>query len=132
MHARRSSRAGSRRTSPRRSAGSPRPCEGGPLPGYIFILVLLLLMWFLLIRPQRKRQVEQQRMIESLRVGQEVVTAGGLYGTVNEVDLEIADGIEVRVAKRAIAGIVAGDEDEDEAEDEEIEAADEENPATLS
>jgi preprotein translocase subunit YajC len=103
------------------------------LPGYIFILVLLLLMWFLLIRPQRKRQVEQQRMIDSLRVGQEVVTAGGLYGTVNaveadEVHLEIADGIEVRVAKRAIAGIVAGDEDEDE----EIEAADEENPATLS
>src|SRR5918999_3543864 len=111
MHARRSSRAGSRRTSPRRSAGSPQPSEGGLLPGYIFILVLLLLMWFLLIRPQRKRQVEQQRMIDSLRVGQEVVTAGGLYGTVNaveadEVHLEIADGIEVRVAKRAIAGIV--------------------------
>jgi preprotein translocase subunit YajC len=100
------------------------------LPGYIFILVLLLLMWFLLIRPQRKRQLEQQRMIDSLRVGQEVVTAGGLYGTVNaieedEVRVEIADGIEVRIAKRAIAGIMEGDEGEPE-------PAEEENPATLS
>jgi preprotein translocase subunit YajC len=100
------------------------------LPGYIFILVLLLLMWFLLIRPQRKRQLEQQRMIEALRVGQEVVTAGGLYGTVNaveedEVHVEIADGIEVRIAKRAIAGIMEGD-------GEEPEPVEEENPATLS
>ena len=81
------------------------------MQGYIFILVLLALMWFLLIRPQRRRQLEQQRMIESLRIGKEIVTAGGLYGTVtevagDEVRLEIADGIEVRVAKRAIAGIV--------------------------
>jgi preprotein translocase subunit YajC len=109
------------------------------LPGYIFILVLLLLMWFLLIRPQRKRQLEQQRMIDALRVGQEVVTAGGLYGTVtaveeDEVRLEIADGLEVRIAKRAVAGIVGGDEEEP-AELEEgggTEPADEENPATLS
>jgi preprotein translocase subunit YajC len=109
------------------------------LPGYIFILVLLLLMWFLLIRPQRKRQLEQQRMIDALRVGQEVVTAGGLYGTVtaveeDEVRLEIADGLEVRIAKRAVAGIVGGNEEEpaELEEGEETEPADEENPATLS
>jgi preprotein translocase subunit YajC len=109
------------------------------VPGYIFILVLLLLMWFLLIRPQRRRQMEQQRMIDALRVGQEVVTAGGLYGTVNAVDqdevrLEIADGLEVRVAKRAIAGIVGGDEEEpaELEESEEAEPEEEENPATLS
>ena len=99
------------------------------MPGYIFILVLLLLMWFLLIRPQRKRQVEQQRMIDALRDGQEVVTAGGLYGTVmgvyeDEVRVEIAKGIEVRVAKRAIAGIVDGDDRAEPVEDE--------NAATLS
>jgi preprotein translocase subunit YajC len=91
------------------------------LQGYIFILVLLALMWFLLIRPQRRRQVEQQRMIDSLRIGKEIVTAGGLYGTVtevagDEVRLEIADGIEVRIAKRAIAGIVSEDEEEEEPE----------------
>jgi preprotein translocase subunit YajC len=106
--------------------------------GYIFILILLLLMWFLLIRPQRRRQIEQQRMIESLAVGKEIVTAGGLYGTVTRVDadevrLEIADGLEVRVAKRAVAGIVSEEEEEEESEElEEAEEPEEESPANLS
>ena len=107
------------------------------MPGYIFILVLLLLMWFLLIRPQRKRQLEQQRMIDSLSVGQDIVTAGGLYGTINgldadEVRLEIADGVEVRVAKRAIAAVLTENEPEELDEGEEGEEAADENPATLS
>jgi preprotein translocase subunit YajC len=107
------------------------------LQGYIFILVLLALMWFLLIRPQRRRQLEQQRMIDSLRVGQEIVTAGGLYGTVtevvdDEVRAEIADGLEVRIAKRAVAGIVSEEEDEEPEEPDEAEAAEDESPANLS
>jgi preprotein translocase subunit YajC len=90
------------------------------VPGYIFVLVLLVLVWFLLIRPQRRRQVEAQRLIERLDVGKEIVTAGGLYGTIravedNELRVEIADGVEVRIAKRAVAGIVSDDEDEPEA-----------------
>ena len=96
------------------------------MPGYIFILVLLVLMWFLLIRPQRRRQQETQQMINSVEVGSEIVTAGGLYGTVtalqdDEVRLEIADGIEVRVAKRAIAATVSQDEEPEDYEDEEEE-----------
>lgn len=111
------------------------------MPGYIFILVLLVLMWFLLIRPQRRRQMETQRMINSVTVGSEIVTAGGLYGTVtalhdDEVRLEIAEGIEVRVAKRAIAGQVSEDEEpeepeEEEEEDEEGEPPEDESAATL-
>jgi preprotein translocase subunit YajC len=109
------------------------------VPGYIFILVLLVLMWFLLIRPQRRRQLETQRLIDSVTVGSEIVTAGGLYGTVtalqdDEVRLEIADGIEVRVAKRAIAGKVSGDEEPEEVEEEDEEEAEEpeeESAATL-
>jgi preprotein translocase subunit YajC len=96
--------------------------------GYIFILVLLVLMWFLLIRPQRRRQVESQRLLESLSIGKEIVTAGGLYGTItaledDEARIEIADGVEVRVAKRAIAGVLS--------DDEEPEALEEETPANL-
>ncbi len=106
--------------------------------GYIFILVLLLLMWFLLIRPQRRRQLDQQRMIEALAVGKEIVTAGGLYGTVtrveaDEVRLEIADGLEVRIAKRAVAAIVSEEEEEEEPDElEEPEEPEEEAPANLS
>ena len=101
--------------------------------GYIFIIAILILMWFLLIRPQRRRQVDSQRLLESLRVGQEIVTAGGLYGTITELEddearVEIADGVEVRVAKRAIAGVLSDDEPEDDPN--ELPEA-EETPGTL-
>jgi len=105
------------------------------VPGYVFILVLLVLMWFMLIRPQRRRQLEARRMIDSLQVGKEIVTAGGLYGTVtaleaDEVRVEIADGIEVRIAKRAVAGIVSEDEEPDELE--EAQEPEEDTTANLS
>jgi preprotein translocase subunit YajC len=97
--------------------------------GYIFIIVILILMWFLLIRPQRRRQLDSQRLLDSLDVGQEIVTAGGLYGTITALDedearLEVADGVEVRIAKRAIAGVVS-EEDPDELTEPE------ESPGTL-
>jgi preprotein translocase subunit YajC len=102
------------------------------VPGYIFILVLLVLLWFLLIRPQRRRQVEAQRLMEQLEVGKEIVTAGGLYGTITAVEdtelrVEIADDVEVRIAKRAVAGIVSDDEEEPEV----LEEPHEESTATL-
>jgi preprotein translocase subunit YajC len=107
------------------------------VPGYVFILVLLLLMWFLLIRPQRRRQLEQQNLVNALEVGREIVTAGGLYGTVtaiegDEVRLQIADGVEVRVAKRAVAGIIPSEEEEEPEEPESAEHEEEETAANLS
>jgi preprotein translocase subunit YajC len=101
------------------------------LGGYIFIIAILVLMWFLLIRPQRRRQVESQRLLDSLTVGKEVVTAGGLYGTIkaledDEARVEIADGVEVRMAKRAIAGVLSDDEEPEEAQ-----PLEEETPGTL-
>jgi preprotein translocase subunit YajC len=97
---------------------------------YIFILALLALMWFMLIRPQRRRQQEAQRLLETIGVGKEIVTAGGLYGTVTAIDgdevrIEVAEGVEVRIAKRAVAGVVSEEEEPPE------EAPDEDSPATL-
>jgi len=94
---------------------------------YIFILALLALMWFMLIRPQRRRQMEARRMLETIGVGKEIVTAGGLYGTVtavegDEVRVEIADGVEVRIAKRAVAAVVGEDEEQEETPEEETAA----------
>ena len=109
------------------------------MEAFIFILVLLALMWFLLIRPQRRRQNEAEKLVGSLEVGQEIVTAGGLYGIVtaveeDEVRLRIADDVEVRVAKRAVAGVV-GDESPHDEESEQLtqegDQPEEETPATL-
>jgi len=91
--------------------------------GYILILVFLAVLWFLIIRPQRRRQMDAQRLVASLAVGKEIVTAGGLYGTITALDedearVQIADGVEVRVAKRAIAGVVSEDEEPQELEEE--------------
>ncbi len=74
-------------------------------------------MWLLVIRPQRKRQAEQRRILENLSPGQEVLTAGGLYGTVHsvvdedEVRIEIAPDVQVRVSRSAIAAVLADEDD---------------------
>jgi preprotein translocase subunit YajC len=94
--------------------------------------VLLVLMWLLLIRPQRRKQQEQQDLLSNVQIGDEIVTAGGIYGTVTDVDdsdvtVEIAPGTNVRMAKRAIAGILTDEEEEEEEyeDDEEDEDGDE-------
>jgi preprotein translocase subunit YajC len=92
--------------------------------GILVIVALFALFWLLLIRPQRRRQRAQNEMIASLEVGDEIVTAGGLYGEVmaldeDDVRVEIADGVEVRVARRAVAGVFREEEDDEEYEDEE-------------
>ena len=78
---------------------------------FLIIIVAFLLLWLIVVRPQRKRQTKQQQLLSELRVGDEVLTAGGIYGTVSRLDedqvtVEIAPKIEVRVARRAIAGVL--------------------------
>jgi preprotein translocase subunit YajC len=94
------------------------------VPGYLLILLLLLALWLLLIRPAQRRQKQQQALLASIEVGDEIVTAGGLYGTVkalddDEVRAEIAPGIEVRIARRAVAGVVSDKAEEEPEEPEE-------------
>jgi preprotein translocase subunit YajC len=82
------------------------------------LLLLFILMWFLVIRPQRRRQQEQQRVMDNLSPGDEILTAGGIYGTVqslvgdDEVRIEIAPDVHVRVARRAITAVLTEDDDE--------------------
>ncbi|MDQ2981470.1 MAG: preprotein translocase subunit YajC [Actinomycetota bacterium] len=79
------------------------------MPSVIFFALLLLLLWLLLIQPQRRRKQRQTQLLTQLAPGQEVITTGGLYGTIHEVAddhvlLEIAPETRVRVAKSAVAG----------------------------
>ncbi|HKN64130.1 MAG TPA: preprotein translocase subunit YajC [Gaiellaceae bacterium] len=96
-------------------------------PGFLFIIIIaFLLLYLIVVRPQKRRQTQQQQMISELRVGDEVLTAGGIYGTVSQLEddlvtVEIAPETEVRVARRAIAGVTRDPEDEDADESEEPE-----------
>jgi preprotein translocase subunit YajC len=94
--------------------------------GLIVIVVLFALFWLLLVRPQRRRTQEQESLIESLEVGDEIVSAGGLYAVIREIEgdelhVEIADGLIVRMARNAVVGLVEHDEEEEEGEPESLE-----------
>lgn len=87
----------------------------------ILLGAIFALAWALLIRPQRQRQQRQQTLLASIEPGDEVLTVGGLYGIVHEIDeeddliVEIAEGIRVRIARRSVGGVVKP-EDEDDAD----------------
>ena len=89
---------------------------------FIIILLLLALAWIVLVRPQRRRQATQDALYANLRAGDEIVTAGGLFGRIeavrdDELDVEIAPGTVVRVARRAVAGKIEPEEDEEPEEE---------------
>jgi preprotein translocase subunit YajC len=74
-------------------------------------LLLLPVLWFGMILPQRKRARAQQELISNLAPGDDVITTSGIYGSLREIDgdiahLEIAPGITIRIARRAIAQTV--------------------------
>ena len=87
--------------------------------GFLIVLVIgFVLMWLLIVVPQRRRAAAQLTMLESLAPGDYVVTAGGLYGTITDLGeldlgLEIAPDVEVRVAKRSIGAVIPPEDIED-------------------
>ena len=87
---------------------------------FLIVMVLLLgVMYVLMIRPQRQRQRDQQSMINAASVGDDVLTTGGIYGTVthsegDDLVVEIADGLSVHMTRRGIAAVLPPETDEDE------------------
>lgn len=73
----------------------------------LFLLFFIAIFYFMLIRPQRRRQQEHKALIESLKRGDEVVTAGGIFGKIKKVDgdkilLEVEEGITLKILKDSI------------------------------
>ncbi len=95
------------------SAAAPSP--GGDLFSILFMLTAFGLIFYLLVfRPQQKRMKEHQDMIQNLRRGDEVMTAGGLLAKVvrvkegeDEVEVEIADGVRARLVKSTVAAVMS-------------------------
>ena len=93
-------------------AGAPQGgLFGGGLGGLVLPLVLIAVMYFLIFRPQMKRAKEHRAMLDKLSKGDEVLTNGGIAGTVtdigeNFITVEIADNVRIRVQKGAIANVL--------------------------
>jgi preprotein translocase subunit YajC len=89
---------------------------GSGLEGILMLLAMFAIFYFLLIRPQQKRAKQHKEMIESLKSGDQVVTAGGIHGKVvsvldKVVTLEIATGVRVKVNRISIAGTTTGQDE---------------------
>ncbi len=97
------------------------------MSGFIIILILFAAIWLLFVMPARRRRTQHTAMQDSVDVGNEIITAGGLHGTVTAmgddvVDVEVAPSVVVRLDRRAIAA-VATETEEPEALDEAEEPA---------
>ena len=83
------------------------PAQGGGLSMWIMLALIFVVMWFFMIRPQRKQQKEMENFRNALKNGDKVVTIGGIYGTIAEVKdnyvlLEVDKDVKIRVNKQAI------------------------------
>ena len=88
------------------------------LIGFLPLILMFVVLYFLMIRPQRKRMREQQDLQKSVEVGQDVVTTSGVFGTITGEDgpnrfwLEIDDDVQIRIARAAIQNVVDLEDEE--------------------
>ena len=102
-------------------------------PGLLIIIALFGVLWFVMIRPQRAKAAAQAQMLNSVAPGDEILTVGGIYGMVLEIEpdeeggdlvVEIAEGFHVRVARKGLAVVIKPEAEDDEEEDEDAEPDD--------
>jgi preprotein translocase subunit YajC len=85
----------------------------GAFASFIPLILIFLIMYFLLIRPQQKKLKEHKAMVEALRRGDQVLTQGGIVGKVtkvgedNMIEVEIAEGVRVKVIRHTVAQVMA-------------------------
>ncbi len=90
---------------------------GSGFLGFIPLILIFLIFYFLLILPQQKRQKEHQKMLQSLRKGDKVITSGGIFGTIvgvkdDVVVLKIAENVKVEFLKSSVSQIVSRESEE--------------------
>jgi preprotein translocase subunit YajC len=100
-------------------AMAPSPEGGGAagLMGLLPLVLIFVIFYFLLIRPQQRKQKEHQAMLASVKKGDKVVTSGGIYGLVEQVGnktitLKIADNVKVKIGKAYVAAVRSTSEEE--------------------
>ena len=102
------------------AAGSAQQPSGSGLGLLLPFLLIGVFFYFFVMRPQRQQRARQQQLLGALAVGDEVLTVGGMYGTIAEIDedddtilVEVAPGTRIRMLRRAISQRLTEDEDDD-------------------
>lgn len=91
--------------------GAPPEGGGNPIVGFIPILLVMVIFYMLILRPQQRRHKQHQAMLTDLKRGDRVLTNGGIFATIQDVKDEffvctIADGVKVEVARNAVSARV--------------------------
>src|SRR3984893_4384327 len=94
---------------------APAPGPGGGFGFFVPFIFIFIIMYFMLFRPQKKRQQEQQRLIASIKTGDRVVTNAGIHGLIANVKettvmLKVADNVKIEMEKSAIANVLKASE----------------------
>jgi preprotein translocase subunit YajC len=91
--------------------GASAPQPGGGIGFFVPLIFIFIIMYFVMIRPQKRRQVEQQKLISALKTGDRVVTNAGIHGLVANVKettvmLKVADNVKIEMEKSAISNVL--------------------------
>ena len=91
--------------------GSPAPGSAGGIGFFVPLIFIFIIMYFVMIRPQKKRQEQQQKLIGSLKSGDRVVTSAGIHGLIsnvkeNTVLLKVADNVKIEIDKSAVTNVL--------------------------
>ena len=99
---------------PAAPAANAQPAAGG-MGMMVPMLLILAIFYFMMIRPQQRKEKERRKMIEELRAGAKIVFAGGLMGTIKEATektfkVELCPGVSVEIARSCVSGVVPEEE----------------------
>lgn len=96
------------------AASSPAAAGPNPITSFIPLILIFVIMYFLLFRPQMRKQKEQQRVVSALKTGDKVVTAAGIHGMISNVKettviLKVADNVKIEIEKTAVTNVLKSD-----------------------
>ncbi len=97
------------------ASGGGAAGQAGGLAGFLPIIILFAIFYFLLIRPQQKKAKEHRDMIGNLKKGTRIITSGGIYGTIISIDdttigLEIAEKVKIKISRGNVAALITDNE----------------------
>src|SRR6266571_9474160 len=90
---------------------APAPAPGGGIGFFVPLIFIFVIMYFVMIRPQKRRQMEQQKLVSALKTGDRVVTSAGIHGLISNVKettviLKVTDNVKIEMEKSAITNVL--------------------------